>query len=63
MLSTYLLRLAGVEVWTASLEPSSALVDASRRALRLDGRRPLADLRAETGGFDLVVEAVPATHS
>ena len=33
-LATYLLRLSGVEVWTASLEPSHDLVTAVRRAVR-----------------------------
>src|SRR6266581_8712451 len=53
MLSTYLLRLAGLEVWTASLEPSNELVTASgAEYVPLPGTS-LADL----GGFDLVIEA------
>ena len=48
MLSTYLLRLDGVDVWTAALEPQSDLVSRVRRALRLDGRR--AARRASRGG-------------
>jgi threonine dehydrogenase-like Zn-dependent dehydrogenase len=59
MISTYLLRLAGVEVWTASLEPSSDLVSASGARYVSTADMSLADLRAETGGFDLVVSAVP----
>ena len=53
MLSTYLLRLAGIEVWTASLEPSNDLVTASgARYVSLPGTQ-----LSELGGFDLVVEA------
>jgi glucose 1-dehydrogenase len=52
MLSTFLLRLEGLDVWTASLEPSNALVEAI-------GARYVSttesDLK-ELGGFDLVVE-------
>jgi len=59
MISTYLLRLAGLEVWTASLEPSSDLVTASGARYVSTSDTSLADLRAETGGFDLVVSAVP----
>jgi glucose 1-dehydrogenase len=52
-LTTYLLRLAGVDVWTASLEPSHELVAASgAHYVPLPGT-PLQEL----GGFDLVVEA------
>jgi glucose 1-dehydrogenase len=52
-LTTYLLRLEGIEVWTASLEPSNELVTASgAHYVSLPGT-PLAEL----GGFDLVVEA------
>ncbi|MFL5964163.1 MAG: alcohol dehydrogenase catalytic domain-containing protein [Gaiellaceae bacterium] len=59
MISTYLLRLAGVEVWTASLEPRSELVPASGARYVSTSDTSLADLRDETGGFDLVVSAVP----
>jgi glucose 1-dehydrogenase len=59
MISTYLLRLAGVEVWTASLEPSSELVSASGARYVSTSDTSLADLRHETGGFDLVISAVP----
>jgi threonine dehydrogenase-like Zn-dependent dehydrogenase len=59
MLSTYLLRLSGVDVWTASLEPSSDLVTASGARYMSTGDTSLAELRSETGGFDLVISAVP----
>jgi glucose 1-dehydrogenase len=59
MISTYLLRLAGVEVWTASLEPRSELVNASGARYVSTSDTSLADLRHETGGFDLVISAVP----
>jgi threonine dehydrogenase-like Zn-dependent dehydrogenase len=59
MISTYLLRLAGLEVWTASLEPSSDLVTASGARYVSTSDTSLADLRTETGGFDLAVSAVP----
>jgi threonine dehydrogenase-like Zn-dependent dehydrogenase len=53
VLMTYLLRLANVEVWTASLEPGNELVEQS-------GARyvstPDTDL-SELGRFDLVIEA------
>ena len=58
-ITTYLLRLAGVEVWTASLEPSSELVSASGAHYVSTKDTRLADLRTETGGFDLVVSAAP----
>ena len=52
-LLTFLLRLGGVEVWTASLEPANELVEATgaRYVSTLD--TPLSEL----GRFDLVVEA------
>ncbi|HVC88009.1 MAG TPA: alcohol dehydrogenase catalytic domain-containing protein [Gaiellaceae bacterium] len=53
MLSTYLLRLAGVEVWTASLEPSNELATAAGAHYAPLPETPLAEL----GGFDLVIEA------
>ena len=53
MLSTYLLRLAGVEVWTASLEPSNDLITASGANYVALPAAALSDL----GGFDLVIEA------
>ncbi|HZP74050.1 MAG TPA: alcohol dehydrogenase catalytic domain-containing protein [Gaiellaceae bacterium] len=53
MLTTLLLRLAGVEVWVASLEASSPIAEAlGARYVRI-GDGPLAEL----GAFDLVVEA------
>jgi threonine dehydrogenase-like Zn-dependent dehydrogenase len=58
-ISTYLLRLAGVEVWTASLEPNSDLIGASGARYVSTSDTSLADLRHETGGFDLVISAVP----
>ena len=48
----------GVDVWTASLEPSSELVTASGARYVSTADASLADLRAETGGFDLVISAV-----
>jgi len=58
-ITTYLLRLAGVEVWTASLEPSSPLISASGAHYVSTQDTSLADLRTEIGGFDLVISAVP----
>lgn len=52
-LTTYLLRLAGHEVWTASLEPSNELVTASGATYVALPGTPLGEL----GRFDLVVEA------
>jgi len=61
MLATYLLRLEGVEVWTAALEPAG---DSRAELAAACGARyvstdatPLSALREEVGGFDLVVEA------
>jgi glucose 1-dehydrogenase len=53
MLSTLLLRLQGIEVWTASLEPSNDLVEAVGGHYVATGSSPLSEL----GGFDLVIEA------
>lgn len=53
MLSTLLLRLQGVEVWTASLEGSNALVGAVGGHYVSTEDTPLAEL----GRFDLVIEA------
>jgi len=58
-ISTYLLRLAGLEVWTTSLEPSSELVSASGARYVSTRDTSLADLRRDTGGFDLVISAAP----
>ena len=52
-LTTYLLRLAGVEVWTASLEPDNELVRQSGAHYVCTEDSALSEL----GAFDLVVEA------
>jgi threonine dehydrogenase-like Zn-dependent dehydrogenase len=61
MLATYMLRLAGHEVWTAARSaPESekgGLVAASGARYVSTGQTPLPALREETGGFDVVVEA------
>jgi threonine dehydrogenase-like Zn-dependent dehydrogenase len=59
ILSTYLLRLAGVEVWTAGLEPHVDLVETSGARYVSTNDAPLDALREEVGGFDLVISAVP----
>jgi glucose 1-dehydrogenase len=59
MLSTFLLRLAGVEVWTAGLEPHVDLVEASGARYVSTNDTSLGALRDEVGGFDLVISAVP----
>jgi glucose 1-dehydrogenase len=53
LLMTYLLRLADVEVWTASLEPENELVEqtGARYASTQDSEL------SELGKFDLVIEA------
>jgi threonine dehydrogenase-like Zn-dependent dehydrogenase len=53
MLTTLLLRLEGVEVWTASLEPANAVVEACGASYVSTRDTPLSEL----GSFDLVVEA------
>jgi glucose 1-dehydrogenase len=54
LLMTYLLRLAEVEVWTASLEPANDLVEqAGATYVSTHG-----DDLTELGKFDLVIEAV-----
>jgi threonine dehydrogenase-like Zn-dependent dehydrogenase len=53
LLTTYLLRLAGVEVWTASLEPENELVEASGASYMSTQDNDLSEL----GEFDLVIEA------
>jgi threonine dehydrogenase-like Zn-dependent dehydrogenase len=63
MLSTYLLRLAGVEVWTAALEPGNDLVAACGARYVSTTEEPLAALREEVGGFDLVVEAAGSAQA
>lgn len=58
LLTTYLLRLAGVEVWTAALEPTNELVERSGAHYLSSGGNDLSEL----GGFDLVVEAAGNVH-
>jgi glucose 1-dehydrogenase len=53
LLTTYLLRLAGVEVWTASLEPENELVEQSGASYVSTQGNDLSEL----GKFDLVIEA------
>ena len=61
MLSTYLLRLAGLDVWTAARsdadDPRARLAAASGARYVSTTAEPLAELREEVGGFDVVVEA------
>jgi threonine dehydrogenase-like Zn-dependent dehydrogenase len=61
MLATYMLRLAGQEVWTvARSAPDSEkgrLVSASGARYVSTAETPLSAVREETGGFDVVVEA------
>ena len=59
MLSTYLLRLAGVDVWTAGLESRVDLVTACGARYISTKDVPLDTLREDVGGFDLVIAAVP----
>jgi len=53
LLTTYLLRLADVEVWTASLEPANELVEQSGAHYVSTHDKGLSEL----GKFDLVIEA------
>jgi glucose 1-dehydrogenase len=53
LLTTYLLRLADVEVWTASLEPENELVEQSGAHYASTHDNDLSEL----GKFDLVIEA------
>ncbi|HET8951491.1 MAG TPA: alcohol dehydrogenase catalytic domain-containing protein [Solirubrobacteraceae bacterium] len=61
MLSTYLLRLAGLDVWTAARgpagDPRPRLAAAAGARYVSTAAQSLASLREEVGGFDLVVEA------
>ena len=61
MLSTYLLRLAGLDVWTAARspggDPRTDLVAASGARYVSTTAQSLPALREEVGGFDLVIEA------
>jgi glucose 1-dehydrogenase len=61
MLCTYFLRLDGLEVWNAALEPvgseKARLVgEAGARYVASDGSAP-AELAREVGGFDVVIVA------
>jgi glucose 1-dehydrogenase len=56
-LATYLLRLAGLDVVTAALEPSNELVSAAGAHYFSIGGVRLSALREELGDFDLIVEA------
>jgi glucose 1-dehydrogenase len=58
-LTTYLLRLADVEVWTASLEPENELIVQSGARYVCTRDTELSEL----GTFDLVVEAAGDAHS
>jgi glucose 1-dehydrogenase len=58
-LATYLLRLADVEVWTASLEPENELIVQSGARYVCTRDTELSEL----GTFDLVVEAAGDAHS
>jgi threonine dehydrogenase-like Zn-dependent dehydrogenase len=53
MLTTVLLRLEGIEVWTASLEPANHVVETCGARYVSTRETPLTEL----GSFDLVVEA------
>jgi threonine dehydrogenase-like Zn-dependent dehydrogenase len=53
LLTTYLLRLAGTEVWVASLEPEKELIEESGARYVSTQDTGLSDL----GKFDLIVEA------
>ena len=59
LLSTYLLRLAEIDVWTAGLESHVDLVTASGARYVSTTDVPLDTLREDVGGFDLVIAAVP----
>jgi glucose 1-dehydrogenase len=54
LLMTYLLRLANVEVWTASLEPGNELIEQAGAHYVSTRDKALSEL----GKFDLVIEAV-----
>jgi len=59
LLSTFLLRLAGVDVWTAAVEPQVDLVTACGARYVSTSDVTVDALREEAGGFDLVIAAVP----
>jgi len=57
-LMTYLLRLADVEVWTASLEPENELIEESGTRYVSTNNTDLTEL----GTFDLVIDAAGDAH-
>jgi glucose 1-dehydrogenase len=61
MLSTYFLRLEGLDVWTAARGPAGSqkadLVEASGATYISVAETALGALREDVGGFDVVVEA------
>src|SRR3954447_26869324 len=60
MLGTYLLRMDGLEVWTASRSPGgerARLVAACGARHVATRETPLADVAGDVGGFDVVLEA------
>ncbi|MEA2178632.1 MAG: glucose 1-dehydrogenase [Solirubrobacteraceae bacterium] len=60
MLSTYLLRMDGLEVWTASRsrnEERERLIEACGARPVATDETPLRDLAEDVGGFDVVFEA------
>jgi threonine dehydrogenase-like Zn-dependent dehydrogenase len=60
MLGTYLLRMDGLEVWTASRSAGGEkgrLVEACGARHVATSAMPLAELAADVGGFDVVLEA------
>jgi glucose 1-dehydrogenase len=61
MLCTYFLRLDGLDVWTAALEPPGSekarLVEAAGARYAQASATPPAALAAEAGGFDIVIVA------
>jgi glucose 1-dehydrogenase len=61
MLSTYLLRLDGLDVWTAARRPGdterAALVEASAARYVSTSETTPRELAHDVGGFDLVIEA------
>src|SRR6266480_3203001 len=59
ILSTFLLRLAGVDVWTAGLESQVDLVTECGARYVSTKDVPLDALCDDVGGFDLVIAAVP----
>jgi threonine dehydrogenase-like Zn-dependent dehydrogenase len=59
LLTTYLLRLDDVDVWTGSLEPANELVDAVGAHYVQTTATPLSEL----GDFDLVVECAGDAQS